>query len=477
MVMPRRTGPGGVTIEDVRSAAGRGGLTQSYRPRTLARPQGMPSSASIVSEIIGGPLPTYGEKYGGYQTFGQQVDAIVGGLEPFRQVQNEASRLAAENLATLLSAQRFAPRSPQDYDRLRAEEASLRSAFAEPIDPTLDARIRLAQETEARQQALADTEARLADLYYQPEYSYVRRGREAAREDLRRLRANQPTAPTSFLAQRLAGAQTPEEARQEAYGRSMERMNEFAFRDPTEEQKAIAYSQQARDAQGNLINAYVPTISYADIASQRLGTPLSGQALQETVQPFRTVAAELAAIPRAELAQRLATEQYGMDPALAAGTFGGEFERQQSLREAAAEGYYPDQSTEEYIYMTQGPEAYDQYKANQIQLALDKQAEGFRTVEEEAYDLELEQRTGVNVDQAAGDYSRATARAYLDNPEFVNFIAAGQQTVLGTEALTAEDKRNAIRNVSRSYLEQTGDGVGAQILLNILESSEFLLAF
>lgn len=462
MVMPRRTGPGGVTIEDVRSAAGRGGLTQSYRPRTLARPQGMPSSANIVSEIIGGPLPTYGEKYGGYQTFGQQVDAIVGGLEPFRQVQNEASRLAAENLATLLAGQRFAPRSPQDYDRLRAEEASLRGVLSERLTP---------QEPEfvaAPVGGLSDQENELMAAY-----------REAIQFGSPELSDNQKRRALGLIVRSIPAEeqQAADASKAAAYGNYMARMNEFAFRDPTEEQKAIAYSRQGRKPSGYLRDAYVPTISYADIASQRLGTPLSGQALQETVQPFRNVATELAAIPRAELAQRLATEQYGMDPALAAGTFGGEFERQQLLREAAAEGDYPDQSIEEYIYMTQGPEAYDQYKANQIQLALDKQAEGFRTVEEEAYDLDLEQRTGVNVDQAAGDYSRAIARAYLDNPEFVNFIAASQQNVLGTEALTAEDKTNAIRNESLSYLEQTGDEVGAQILVNILESYEFLLAF
>lgn len=469
--MAPRTGPGGVTIEDVRNAAGRTGLIRPGRTQTVARPQNMLSSADIVSEIIGGPLPTYGQKYGGYQTFGQQVDAIVGGLEPFRQVQNEASRLAAENLATLLAAQTFQPRTPEDYQRLRAEEDRIRSVLAQPIDPSLDARVSLAKEIEKRKQDLADTETRLADLNMQPDYQRVRRGRMDAMEAIKLLRANQATAPGSYLAQRIARTPTPEEGRQDAYARNMARMNEIALA-PVNEYQYIA---EGGPNVGQTITRR--EVDLGGAARANLGTPLSFQALQETVQPFENVAAELAGLSRADLARAIATQQYGMDPALAAGTFGGEFERQQLLREAAAEGYYPDQSTEEYIYMTQGPEAYDQYKANQIQLALDKQAEGFRTAEEEAYDLQLEQQTGVNVDQAAGDYSRAVARGYLQNPDFVNYISASQQTVLGTEALTVEDKKNAIRNVSRSYLEQTGDPVGAQILSNILNSADFLLAF
>jgi len=112
-----------------------------------------------------------------------------------------------------------------------------------------------------------------------------------------------------------------------------------------------------------------------------------------------------------------------------------------------------------------------------LQAALDKQNEGFRTADEEAYDLQLEQNTGLNVDAVAGNYSRAVARGYLENQGFVQRINGEVSNLVANPALNMEQQRNQARIAAQQYLTDTGDPVGAQILLNALLSFDFTLAF
>ena len=476
---PPRTGPQGMTMDDLRRVTGR--TTTSPRPSVPRL-----STQELVSSIIGGPINTADKKYAGFGTLEQLKTAVLGGLEPFMAARDLAAAQAAQKRADIYAASVFQPRTPADYERVAAEEQRISRALATPVDPGLSARVGLAREVENRQRALADTEARLAELNMQPDYQAVRRGRMDAMEAIKQLRANQAATPTSALAQRLAGAQTPEQARQEAYGRSMARLNEIAL--------APVTSYQYTAERGPEVGATrdVREITMRNAALANLGTPVSGEVLRREVYPLaevaqqlgagpiqgiRTQAADIQGITASELARQIATQNYAVDPALAAGMFGPEFEREVGLRQLGEAGVFPDQSIEEYIGLNQGPEALATFQQNQLQAALDKQNEGFRTADEEAFDLQLEQNTGLNVDAVAGDYSRAVARGYLENPDFVQRVNAEVGNLVANPALNMEQQKNQARIAAQQYLTDTGDPVGAQILLNALLSFDFTLAF
>jgi len=450
---PSRTGPQGTTMEDLRRVTGNITRIQPARPRMLP-------TADIVSNLVGGPLPTYGKKYGGYPTGEQFQQAIIGSLDPFVFARDLATAQAAQNRADLAAQTRFQPRTPQDYDRLRAEQEALSSLLGQRIQPQgvqPDASL-------GRAADLAETQSRLADLYMQPDYQNVRRGRMDAQEAIRLLRREVPEelqGMNADVARDLAMRKATEDARADAYARNMERMNAIAFRQPGEE----TFGQTGGRS-----------VSLSEVAAQRLGTPVTGAQAGEQTQ-FVREAQDLGRMNVSDLARQIAEQRYGVDPALASGMFGPEFSREFGIRQLGEQGIFPDQSIEEYIGLTQGPDALAQYQQNRVQAALDKQAEGFRTAEEEAYDLELERATGINVDAAAGDRSRATARQYLTQPNFVSYINATVGDMVQNPADTAEAQKNRARLAAQDYFTQTGDPVGAEILLNALLSFDFTLGF
>ena len=465
-------------MDDLRRATGRVTPPRPSAPRL--------STQELVKNIIGGPINTADKKYAGFGTLEQLKTAVLGGLEPFMAARDLAAAQAAQARADIYGASMFQPRSPQDYERVAAEQRRISSALAQPVDPGLSERVRLAGQAETRQQALADAQARLAELNMQPDYQPVTRGRMDAMEAIKQLRAAQATTPTSALAQRLAVAQTPEQARQEAYGRSMARMNEIALAPTTTREYIAERGPEAGQVQT------VREIDLRNAALANLGTPVSGMALRRDVYPLaevaqqlgaapiqgiRTQAADIQGITASELARQIATQNYAMDPALAAGTFGPEFDREVALRQLGAAGVFPDQSIEEYIGLTQGPDALATYQQDRVQAALQKQAEGFRTAEEEAFDLDLEQQTGLNVDAVAGSRSRATARGYLQDPGFVQRVNAEVSNLVANPALNLEQQRNQARIAATEYFAETGDAVGAELLLNALLSFDFTLAF
>ena len=102
---PSRTGPQGTTMEDLRRVTGNITRLQPGAPRMLPTQQ-------IVSNIVGGPLATYGKKYGGYPTGEQFQQAIIGSLDPFVFARDLATAQAAQNRADLAAQTRFQPRTP-----------------------------------------------------------------------------------------------------------------------------------------------------------------------------------------------------------------------------------------------------------------------------------------------------------------------------------------------------------------------------
>lgn len=439
-------------MEDLRRVTGNITRIQPGRPRMLP-------TADIVSNLVGGPLATYGKKYGGYPTAEQFQQAIVGSLDPFVFARELASAQAAQNRADLAAQTRFQPRTPQDYDRLRAEQEAVSNLLARPLSPAMPAQIDRRAELAARQAAIGDLEAQLAGT---PGFMADAGDRTTGlREDIRMMRRATDEVPSNFFTRALAGQQAAEQAKAEAYGRNMERMNAIAFRQPGAE----TFGQTGGRS-----------VSMQDIAAQRLGTPVTSQQAAEQTR-FVEGAQDLARLNVSDLARQIAEQRYGVDPALASGMFGPEFAREFGVRQLGEAGIFPDQSIEEYIGLTQGPDALAAYQADRVQAALDKQAEGFRTADEEAYDLQLERATGISVDQAAGQRSRAVAREYLAQPNFVDYVNQGRTALLENPQITLEEQRNQAKRFAQSFYDQTGDYVGAEILLNALLSFDFTMAF
>jgi len=304
------------------------------------------------------------------------------------------------------------------------------------------------------------------------------------REDIRVLRGNVPEGTqggmAGFIQRGLAERKAAEDAKLEAYGRQMERMNAIAFREPTEEQKALGrelyFNPANRDASGRMIQTFVPTVEMGDVARQRLGTPVTGSQAAEQMA-LQEESAQLGALNVTDLARQIAQQRYGVDPALASGMFGPEFARDFAVRQLGEQNVFPDQSIEEMIGLTQGADALAAYQDDRLQAALEKQNEGFRTADEENFDLQLEQSTGVNVDAAAGNRSRAVARGYLSNADFVQQIRDNVQALVENPQLSVEDQRNQARLAAQDFYLATGDEVGAEILLNAILSFDFTLAF
>jgi hypothetical protein len=422
---------------------------------TRVTPQSAPSISveDLVAGAIGGPATTYGKKYGGLSTMDQFNTAVIGHVARVPELQRLAFQKAAEAQAALEAGRLYSPQSPADYDRVRAEEARIQEALARPITAPA-AELAAVQARRAAispaQQRLAEIETQLATRGTQTPASLVgsRATDETLRDEARMLRRQLGDEPTQQTEQAVRQGES-DRLRQDAYARYMERMNVNPY-----------YGETPREA-----------------ALLNLGTPISGTALRTQVEPMMNVATELANLPRADLAQRIATEVYGMEPTLARGMFGGEFERDQRLRELADINVFPGQSIEEQIALTQGPDALIAYQQQQLANALAKQQEGFKTADEEAFDLSIEQQTGIPVEAAAGDYTLDTARRVLTDPNFIDAVAEARQVLMDSGATSLEEQNNAAKNVAMNYFNATGDQVAAQILYNVLVSFDFTMAY
>lgn len=511
--MLRSTGGGrgvrGVTINDVARVANQGssGMRGGY---TFEAPTPAYDPTEFARLVIGGPAPTYGEKYGGYPTLGMLESAVqgIGSLIP--QAQQQALAQAAQREADLVGAASqqllFQPgtAASRSYENLRntlgqplssapgvasaqAQLATLqarRSAF----DPAV-AGLEAMQEYENRLRRSRITEEDFLDSYLP-----TRAAQRAEYADLQRLVGNAPAEiggdSGNFFDRALAEAQARKDVRDATYAEAMNRRNAVAFAGTEQGQFVNPVTGETEIGMVTPVGG-TGLQSIYDVARSQ-ATPgvrqQLGQQLAEQVDPLRQFAAELAATPMSQYLQQIANTQFGVDPALAAGMFGPQadinfMQEQMDLAEAQMKfnmmqaGFNPNATTEEIVFQTGGPNALAQYQQFQYESAMEKANEGPATAEEEAFDLEVANNLGVSVKSAAGDLPDRLAREALTDQEFVDFMAQSRDGLLQSGALTIEQQKNAIRDIGRQYYEQTGDAVKAQILVNILMSFEFLQAF
>jgi hypothetical protein len=199
------------------------------------------------------------------------------------------------------------------------------------------------------------------------------------------------------------------------------------------------------------------------------------------------MASDIQAIPRYQLAQQMATQYFGMDPAEAAGTFTPQIDidymdmmTDYQTAQNLARGIDPNASTEDILLSLDpsGQRLMD-YQQMIAMEAENKLMEGARNAEEEAYDLNVEVSTGYNVKQAAGDdFALSTARAKLSDPAFVAQIDQGiadMQEASAVLTMSAEDRKGVADRIAAQYMTEYADPVGARILLNILYGYTFTI--
>lgn len=201
-----------------------------------------------------------------------------------------------------------------------------------------------------------------------------------------------------------------------------------------------------------------------------------------TIAPATQFAEDVYSTPRYELARQMATNYFGMDPALAYGTFTPQVDinylnMMQDLKSAQnlARGIDPNATVADTL-LQQDPtgQKLQEYQNMLAEQALIKAEEGINSTAEDEYDAQLEQFLGVSVETAAGDLPRSTARYYLAQPDFQDAIDTYVQQMTDMRELSGETPKEYISRLVRNYVNDGGDPIAAIILENILVSFEFL---
>lgn len=436
LVQAPKVGPRGTTIADVARVAA-GDITG---PRPITVPQPPPVNVrSVYDSLIGAPLATAGEKYGGFPT-AAQADAFVRG----------------EAYNALLAGQM----AQEEADRLR-EEAAIQ--YETDINPMVGGS--LAAEQLARNKRILATP--LSDLALQ-----MSGGR------------------------RNVSGQIPWE---DLYGANMARMN--AARGAGDYNKAAMDRLRTVQAgieegapppsywgQGMVDRAaalrYTPGESQAKLNARAMSVPLGLQQMDRNlVESGATTVGELANLisnlTPSELMQQVAVERLGYDPALAAGLYPAteNLDYQNMLiaernAELMSQGYDPTANVAELVLAQYGLEGLAQYQAQQAQNAL------YGTPSQQLA-AEQNQQDAANAlfdEEVRTEYGFDPARVANTDPDFVRQLVMNP---VFTEIF--DDARQKIRSdgdpfviaadAAKDYLRQSGgDDLGAQVIGRILAS-------
>lgn len=450
-----RVGPRGITIDQVAQVGARGSAAM---PSTATSRGRMPSpylttaapripTETLLADFIGEPSPTYGKKYGGFPTLSQLQDAVSGALMPIGALEALAAQQAETERARAI--QRRSDRLESIYGPSGADIDVTRPGY---------------------QQQLAEATGYEEGPGGRPRPLQYTRGIENEPEVQAVLRQ---TGGWSPMTQRAA------EFGPDAIGRDMMQQYINAL---TPQPSASSTAALRAPAPGDGGDAAALALATRNAVSRRRAEELASniayeQDIARAVTPSETAAAELANLPREELAQQLAVSRFGIDPSLAAGIFTPEWGRQQRLMEFGAQGVFPGQSIEETILFSEGPDALAEFQQRKADAALAKQYDDLQSEEDMALDLQIETETGIPVDAAAGDYDKATARQYLTDPNFIDIVQQGQQQLLSSNFTSLEEQNNLARSIAKTYYSQVGDPIAAEILQNVLASFDFSLAY
>lgn len=197
--------------------------------------------------------------------------------------------------------------------------------------------------------------------------------------------------------------------------------------------------------------------------------------IERLAGPYAQIVDYIQGTPASALAQQLAVQRYGIDPAMAAGLYGPEIDiaRQREAQNLAdlqlqeqmrAAGLMPGASTLERIFQTEGPEAALAYEQSQATGALDE-------IADTQLNTDLYNTLGVTMNDIGSGAPTALVREWVTTPGNIDLI---NEAVASVQTLPPEvDRNDYISNVAANYYTQTGDPVGAQFLANTLRALSF----
>ena len=414
----------GVTLDDVANVGRRRYATVDPRggglPTTrVAPPRNLPSLEDVFARLYGTPINTAGQKYSGYPTATAEKTAVLGMLDPFYALGDLASQLAGREYKDIVSS----IESPYGEGSLVKSDGSPRAYVNGPIAmPGVDMGVGPARVAAGNELDPAYRAAELAkNQAWRDVRSQVMSGQPVDMTGVQQAQADLALASRNATSARLA-------------------------------QATAAASQGADRYRTNVV-------------------------------PQADFAADIESVPRYELARQIATQYFQMDPALAYGTFTPEIDldymklvQDLKTQQNLARGIDPTATVADTLLALDptGQDLLDYQKlmANQ---ALIKLQEGLNTAAEDAYDADLEDRLGIDLNTAAGDLPRSTARGWLDEPEFVDVVRASIKAMEDARDLGTGTSADYIAQIARDYVvNQNGDPIAAVILQNILASFEFL---
>ena len=463
--MAPKIGPRGTTIQDVMNVAQNGAqpVESNY---VYAPPSTQPPATTAfdyASLLAGQPAPTYGQKYGGMPTAEYFKALNIGAAQQARSVGDLARMQAATNFETL---QRKLVGDL--YSGTNKLTPSFRAQLEGPLMP----------ESTSRNTAILNMTPAIADI----ETRLAAKQREARRlgsyEASRTGINNQITALEAELRDTQRGLRTinpsrltPEELTAEnkadAYSAYMDRMNMLQSSDLT---KSIS-------PEGVETLTYPSTPVIARNAAERQTQinlqPSYDASLAQQVTPYDTLAEGIGNIPLSQLAQQMAVQRYGYDPALAAGLFDQSVDIQALTDEQTLYGLMNPQlsySPEERIYQQYGQEGLDLYNEQQAQSSL------YGTPTEQT-DLEQQQYAEVDTN-LFGVYASTPAEVYKENPNaareymadpvFLSEYQAGVTEIAGAGQGLQETKA---REFLTDYWNASSDPVRSKIMENLIDSA------
>lgn len=451
----RRSGIRGVSIDDVADVAQngssvmRGGYTFTRRPKTQ-----LPSVKDIIGQMTSAPLNTAGQKYSGFPTASDREAAVLGSLVPFYALGDYAAQLASQRESEISAAtasdvrRRFGPGM--------LEQNRLGPIAIPGVGNVAPPEVARGNELDPAYQA-----AELARNQAWKEYGLAK--------------------VLGGVPQELADLQDLVDNGLELYPEEKARYDQLWAERRRQQQDLFSLGEAARQTNADL------ALASRNATSARLAgaTGAAAQAAQQVaaeVTPYSNLAADIYATPRYELAQQMATQYFGMDPALAAGTFTPEVDikyiNQQLDYQAAqnlAMGINPNASIEDTLLaMDPSGQQLLEYQQMRANAAMQKEQEGMNTAAEDDFDANLAVATGFSVRETAGDLPLSTARAALQDPDFLDAVGASVEAMRTAELGANETPKDYADSIVREYVAQGASPVYAVMLANILANFSFL---
>lgn len=212
--------------------------------------------------------------------------------------------------------------------------------------------------------------------------------------------------------------------------------------------------------------------------------------LSTNVDPSLNLSQQILAYTPAELAQEIAVRQYGMNPQLAAGTFGPDWESQyyndlvaldtaQRDYERMQQGFYPE-TMEETIFRVGGVEALNQYREDAASKAMGTDPVSIAEEEErqqsglndEVDDVLADQYFGITPGQITSKVDEPIIRSVMNDPRFkAAFDEMAQAFQPGGSQFSQYDTQEMRRmKINEKAFDIYGATVQATVLADLIAS-------